>query len=419
MQNDKWALPFRALAPSLRAGRLAATMPDAKDRPLNSKFLRGVLFLVAAGSIDLAALAQAQQGVDCGRLQAQIASIDQANLHNNPYAGAAQKQRGEIERTRAYAQSIGCDKQQFLFFGGSPPPQCPSLQGRIQQMQANLAQLEANASHSGANPQRQDLVARYNAYCRGEQRQPGFFESLFGGGQNQPAPADLPPDQSIIAPTDEEQKPHGGSEAVCVRSCDGGFFPLNYSARRSNPENLTELCKALCPNTEAIVYTRVPGQEIQTSVSLDGTPYTDLPAALKFQKSFDAACTCRPAGQSWADALVGAERVLGHERKGDIIVTPEKSAEMSRPKPDAGQKAKVLQTAQPKQANADKMQQDDIESRDAASAAQVPTASKDSAGIATGEVKNGTAYPEGQGQTAEVAGPDGVKRRVRIVGPQL
>ena len=63
--------------------------------------------------------------------------------------------------------------------------------------------------------------------------------------------------------------------------------------------------------------------------------------------------------------------------------------------------------------------QDDIESRDAASAAQVPTASKDSAGIATGEVKNGTAYPEGQGETVETTGPDGIKRRVRIVGPAL
>jgi len=378
---------------------------------------------VAAGLILLAMLAclpapAAAQGLDCGRLQAQIAAMDQADARTNPYAAAVQKQRAEIDRTRAYAQSIGCDRQQFLFFGSAPPPQCGGLTARIQQMRANLAQLEASSNRS-ANPQRQELAMRYNAYCRGEPpQQRGFLESLFGGPQRDPS-TEVPPDQP---PTDQDQKPHGGAEAVCVRSCDGGFFPLNYSARHTGGETLTDLCKALCPNTDANVYTRVPGQEIQTAVSLDGTPYMDLPTALKYQKTFDAACTCRPAGQSWAEALAGAERVLGHERKGDIIVTPEKSAEMSRPKPDSGKNTKAQAATQSKATDAkptpDKVQ-DDIESRDAASAAQVPTASKDSAGIAAGEVKSGTSYPEGQGQTVETTGPDGVKRRVRIVGPPL
>jgi hypothetical protein len=392
-------------------------MQNAKDCPLNGESPRNglwrfvpILLAFIPGLFGAATLADAQ-GVDCGRLQAQIGAIDQANARNNPYFGAAQKQRTEIERTRAYAQSIGCDRRQFLFFGGSPPPQCPALQGRIQQMQTNLSQLEANAHAGGNSAQRQDLLARYNAYCR-EQRQPGFFETLFGGGQSQQPPADISPEDAAAPPGEEDQKPRGGSEAVCVRSCDGGFFPLNYSARHSSSD-LADLCKALCPNTEATVYTLVPGQEIKTAVSLDGTPYTELAAALKFQKSFDPACTCHPAGQSWADALAGAERVLGHERKGDIIVTPEKSAEMSRPKPDAAQRGKALQATQPKQPA------DDIENRDAISAAEVPTASKDSAGIATGEVKNGTDYPEGQGPTADSVGPDGVKRHVRIVGPPL
>jgi Protein of unknown function (DUF2865) len=362
----------------------------------------------------------AQQSADCPRLQAQIAALDQADSRSNPYTGAVQKQRAEIERTRAYAQSLGCDRQQFLFFGNSPPPQCGGLNARIREMQANLAQLEQSAGRLGNSPQRQDLVARYNAYCRAEapQQPRGFFETLFGV-QNQPTPADLPADQQPLPP--EDAKPHGGSEAVCVRSCDGGFFPLIYSARHP-ADSLTELCKASCPNTEVSVYTRAPGQEIQTAVGLDGTAYNDLPAALKYQKTFDPACTCRPPGQSWAEALVGAERVLGHSSKGDIIVTPEKSAEMSRPKAAPAAPTPRVKGVPPKPNDAkptpDKAQ-DDIESRDAASAAQVPTASKESAGITPGEVKDGASYPEGQGQTAEVVGPDGVKRHIRVVGPPL
>lgn len=362
------------------------------------------------------------QEVDCGRLQAQIAAMDQADARTNPYAGAVQKQRAEIERSHAYAQSIGCDRQQFLFFGNAPPAQCSGLTARIQQMRGNLAQLEASAGRFANNPQRQDLVMRYKAYCRPDQPHPrNFLESLFGGGQSEPPPpGDVPPDQ--VPNADQDQKAHGGSEAVCVRTCDGSFFPLNYSARRSSSETLTELCKSLCPNAEASVYTLAPGQQIQTAVSLDGTPYYDLPAALKYQKALDPNCTCRPPGQSWADALGDAERVLGHERKGDIIVTPEKSAEMSRPKLDPAQRTKASPGGKGNEAKtpAEKAaQQDDIESRDAAASAQVPTASKDSAGIGPGDVKNSTSYPEGQGQTVEVTGPDGVKRRVRIVGPQL
>ena len=41
--------------------------------------------------------------------------------------------------------------------------------------------------------------------------------------------------------------PHGGSLALCVRQCDGGFFPVSYAAQRHNLDELQDLCKALCP----------------------------------------------------------------------------------------------------------------------------------------------------------------------------
>jgi len=48
----------------------------------------------------------------------------------------------------------------------------------------------------------------------------------------------------------------------------------------------------------------------------------------------------------------------------------------------------------------------------------VPTASNDSAGIAAGDLKPTASFPQGEGKTVEVTGPDGTKRQVRIVGPQ-
>ena len=349
------------------------------------------------------------QAPDCNQLLGQITAIDRANAQSNPYAAAVQKQRVEVERSSNYAHSIGCDRQQFLFFGRPPPPQCRQLNVKIQSMRAKLGQLEANAARNNNSPERQQLAARYNAYCR--QRPRGFFESLFGGGNPAAGPSDgIVPGE--LPPPQDEQKPTGGSEALCVRTCDGGFFPLVYSARRS-PQTLTELCEASCPNAEVRVYTRVPGQEVRTAVGLNGSPYMALPNALKFEKTLEPSCTCKPPGESWAQALANAERVLGNERKGDIIVTPEKSAEMSRPKPGSARRAKVI----PADAN-EGQSTDDAEAQDATSAAQVPTASNDSAGIATGDVQPAASFPQGEGTTVEVTGPDGQKHRVRIVGPR-
>ena len=54
---------------------------------------------------------------------------------------------------------------------------------------------------------------------------------------------------------------------------------------------------------------------------MTGERYVDMPNALKFQQSYDATCSCRRRGESWAETLAAAEAKYGHEAK-DILVTP-------------------------------------------------------------------------------------------------
>jgi hypothetical protein len=56
---------------------------------------------------------------------------------------------------------------------------------------------------------------------------------------------------------------------------------------------------------------------------------------------------------------------------------------------------------------------------DPALSQQAATISREASGIAGGEAQTGARYEEGQGQTVESIGPDGVKRRVRIIDPTL
>jgi hypothetical protein len=338
----------------------------------------------------------------CADLRAQIAKADQGSGARYRAAG---KQANELNRTVDYARRLGCDRQQFLFFGSPPPPQCGQINARIEQMRANLSALQQGDSNL-----KQSLVGRYDSYCRdrptpaaARSAQRGFLEELFGAPQRQPAPRirEIPLEQELdtdtpssledqpTEPVYEDGRAMGGSEAVCVRECDGGFFPINYSARRDNLDDLNTLCKALCPGAEASLYTKSLYKDIDSAVSINGDSYGDHPNAFKFQKTRDASCSCKPAGKNWAESLGEAESILAATHSKDSVVTEEQAEQLSRP------------AAAPKRAERQPARQD----------------AKSRVETSTPETSAGAA--QGQSVTREVTGPDGVKRRVRVVAPTL
>ena len=282
------------------------------------------------------------QSADCQRLRQEISELPR-NSQSAQYQAAAEKQRAEIDRTVAYAHSIGCEKRQFLFFGSPPPAECGPLDARMARMRANLDDLQARAG--GGQGGRGELIARYNAqYTNAPSRSPNLLEALFG----QPKPAEVRDEPLLPEGLDKPERTidpnigelRAGSKAVCVRACDGAFFPVSYSASGGRLDGLEDLCRALCPNADVSLYTYPSSGEIEQAVSISGTRYIDSPNALQYRKTFDSSCSCRRRGQSWAEALANAEIKLGREDKTDIIVTPEKAAELSRPKPDPKVEAK-------------------------------------------------------------------------------
>ncbi|HXW20609.1 MAG TPA: DUF2865 domain-containing protein [Roseiarcus sp.] len=378
-------------------------------------------------SVGLGVTPAIAQSAECQQLRAAISSAAPVSHDAATFDAAAQKQRAEIDRTAAYSRQIGCDHHKFLFFGSDPPPQCGEVQSQIARMQANLGQLQAKGSGGG---DRGALLARYQSECLNQPRPAqGFFESLFGRSRQDDQQAglvDVPvgPDMSLNpddVPNPEGLNAHAGSKAVCVRSCDGYFFPVSYSAG-GHMTDLEEMCHALCPNAEVALYSYSPSADIDQAVGADGSRYVDLPNAFKYRKTFDGTCSCRRRGQSWAQALQDAENLLG-EHKNDIIVTQEKSDELARVRPDAKtnpQKPGAAAAAKPdaKGANAAPAQQE-LSPTEQMLGQQPATMSRETSGIAAGDATNEPSYNKSQGQTEEVVGPDGVKRRVRIIDPTL
>jgi hypothetical protein len=427
----------------------------------------GAVVAAAALAGLFATIGAMAQNADCARLQAAIASAPRGGGGN--FQAAIEHQRAELSHASAYARSIGCDNQKFLFFGSDPPAQCGEVKGQISRMEASLADLQARSGGGKA-----DLIARYNAECVNAPRPPAnILEAIFGGGGRSPfgstTPASIPASpeeqQQSIENSIENEKKHAnvsaGSYAVCVRTCDGSFFPVSYSGAGSRTDSLEDVCRSLCPNADTALYSFPFGGTIAQAASSTGEPYVDLPNALKFQQSFDPSCSCRRRGESWAQALAAAEAKYGHEAK-DILVTPEKSAEMSRPiiaKAALDPKAKTQKTtaktaptpvatapsaATPglttsgstapgsttagstapgvdaPTANLDATGPNlDANGANTALSAAAATVSREASGIAVDAQGGGTRYDENQGQTVTEAGPDGVKRKVRIVGPTL
>jgi Protein of unknown function (DUF2865) len=412
----------------------------------------GALSALAASIVALSADVALAQNAECARLQQAIA----ARRGSSGSQAAVERQRAELGRTRAYAGSLGCGNRKFLFFGSEPPPQCGEVNAQISRMEANLADLQARAG-GGAG----DLIARYNAECgRGAPSGPSnVFEALFGGLARLGAPSEDQPQTDArfedhgdeprqSAPSGEKGvQAHAGSYAVCVRTCDGSFFPVSYSGAGSRADSLEDVCRALCPNADMALYSFPFGGTVDEAASATGEPYANLPNAGKFEKAYDPSCSCRRKGQTWAEALADAEARYGHE-KHDILVTPEKSAEMARPIIDPKAKPATDAKGKPVAPNASLLAGPgatqgpglgptpgatpgapssdtaiapvlDASGADTKLSAAAATVSRETSGIAGDDLEGAKSFSVKQGRTAEVTGPDGVKRSVRIVGPAL
>ena len=104
----------------------------------------------------------------------------------------------------------------------------------------------------------------------------------------------------------------GGSQAYCVRTCDGRHFPITSSGNQSKAAS----CSSLCPAAETKV---VHGSSIDDAVTENGKPYSQLPNAYRYRDELVKGCTCNgkdPVGL--AQIRIEDDPTL---RKGDIVAS--------------------------------------------------------------------------------------------------
>ena len=287
--------------------------------------------------------AQAQPQV-CGQIRAELAQLPPARGGGGGATKESMRLRSELGRIQLAIQQNDCNRSGFILFN-QPPAVCGPLKAQAGQYAAQIRQIEGGSGgNDPASARRAQLISALDRYgCNAAQQaapgrsgviyaapdQPGLIDRLFGN-TSVDGRSDVPSDNR---PLDEAEAPKerlGGRTAVCVRTCDGFFFPVNFEGIGARDE-YSQVCQSLCPAADTQVYFMPLGADIERAAARDGTPYTALPAAKKFQTSRDPACVCKPPQQTWYDATKGFEDLV-EARKGDIVVSKEQALAMSRPK---------------------------------------------------------------------------------------
>ena len=391
----------------------------AKPRTL----LRLATLALAIAATGGAALAQS---ASCQRYRAELAGLGRGGGGGS--GAAAQRQRAEIGRMTGYYHSLGCGDGASFFY--SPPAECGAIAQRIRAMEANYGQLASEPDAGSIALRRRQLTAAISQACQPQEAAVREDRKRVEEDRERERERRARVERARASDSDDDEgtssrKATGGSRLVCVRACDGFFFPLNNAPE--GRRGADEMCKALCPGAEAAAYSMPAGDgELSQALSLKGKPYTQLANAFKFQKSVDPTCSCRKPGQSWAEALQRAEKMIGRH-SGDIIVTAKKAEELSRPllanrtagrsrskdrKPDdnAGTPPEAYASHKP-----------DAASETPAKAAPAATAPVSAPAAAKPAGSADATKPGEKAEIVKVSAPaeEPAKRKVRIVAPVL
>lgn len=219
--------------------------------------------------------------------------------------GGAQGETGsELGRVQAEIRRYGCHLPQYA----RSVPACRALNARAYSL----------AAQGGAGA--------YRPRYQDPRRSRGLFDSVFGidpsyTPRRRSYPYSAPGGYGYGGRQDQDEygfprwRPRQATyRTLCVRLCDGYYWPISYSASQGQIGVDAQQCESSC-GTPAALYMHRTGGSVEHMVDLAGKPYADLPTAFLYRKKFVAACRCKP--EPWSEEAQAAYK----EREPTVTVT--------------------------------------------------------------------------------------------------
>ncbi len=135
----------------------------------------------------------------------------------------------------------------------------------------------------------------------------GFLQNIFGWGasSNLSRPPGLHSPYSYREPlfdpyrrdprADDPFRDVGGVyRTVCVRLCDGYYWPISQATGRDGLDRDSTTCRSSCGQDARLYYLGSRAGDATEMIDLQGRAYTDLPTAFRYRKKLVDGCQCRP-----------------------------------------------------------------------------------------------------------------------------
>ena len=133
---------------------------------------------------------------------------------------------------------------------------------------------------------------------------------------------------TLFADMGEAEYSGGRYRTVCVRLCDGYFFPISNAASSSSFRSDLARCEQTCGGTPVRLFVHPTSTETTEDMQdLNGMPYRRLKTAFRFRTTFDAGCKC--TAHPWEQQATDRHRLYTLEAaraKGDANVVAELTA---------------------------------------------------------------------------------------------
>lgn len=257
----------------------------------------GIVTLALAAlvfTVAVPATAEAQSA-SCAQLNATLNTLSNNNdfrvLQVNQ--NRARELAGQIQNAESVFVRGGC--QTLLNQGQKLTAECMRVARVIVNGRDDYTKLSASIETGQAVSQQREValqqIARfgcntgasttYNSQTESKSPFARLFEQLFGGGQQMIDPYGYNPNGQTL-------------RTVCVRSCDGYYWPISFSTVSEFLADDAATCQSQCPGSDVeLYYYHNPGETPEEMINLAGAPYSGLPNAFRYREEYDSSCSCK------------------------------------------------------------------------------------------------------------------------------
>ena len=127
----------------------------------------------------------------------------------------------------------------------------------------------------------------------------------FGGSSRNPWSSPRP--WGFGGDDDDDLPGVGGTfRTVCVRLCDGYYFPVSFSVTAERLQRDSKVCESRCGAQGRLFIYRNPGGTVEDMQDLSGRPYRQLRTAFLYRSEYVPSCTCQ--AHPWETASLERHR---------------------------------------------------------------------------------------------------------------